>query len=148
MGIVGYVVIGIVILFLIVFYLGFMFAYIAASKSYKMASRTNAVILEVLEEMELATGSVTPGRSRHQKYGKYKVSIYVNGEEFIREAELKSRKLKAGDSAEVRYSYNKKGELELESEALVSWFTGMFWASTAGLILALVLALLKYNGFY
>lgn len=148
MGIAGYIVIGLVILFLIVFYLGFMLAYIATSKSYKMAFRTDAVILEVLEEMKLATGSVTPGHPKYQRFGKYKVSIYVDDEEFIREAELKNRKLKAGDHVEVRYSYDKKGKLDLESEALVSWFTGMFWASTAGLILALVLAVLKYNGFY
>lgn len=145
MSITGYIVIGIVILLVILCYVLLMFAYIGCSKSYKTAFRNDAVILEILEEMKLATGSIAPGKPQYKKFGKYKISMYIDGEEFIREAELKNRKLKEGDHVEVRYSYDKKGNLDLESEALVSWLRGMFWASTAGIILGVVLAILKHN---
>ena len=146
MSIIGYLVIGIVILFVLLIYILFLLAYLGASKSYREAIKTEAVIIEDLGDIKLATGSVAIGVPKFRRFHKYKVSYSVNGEEYIGDAELKNRKLNIGDVTEVRYSISKKGKVGLESEAYFCWTREMALGYTGGLILGIVLSILKVKG--
>ncbi len=143
MGIVGYIVLGIVILFLLLIYVMFLLSYITFAKSYKQAIRTNATIIEDLGDMKLTVGREGFGHKRYRTFRKYKVSYFVDGKEYIEEAELKNKEQKVGDVIEVRYGISKKGEVSLESEALLSWTREMAVGYTLGLILAVILCILK-----
>ena len=145
MSIVGYIVLGIVIIFLLLFYILILIAYIGSSQGYREAARATATILEDLGDMKLSTGSVVIGVPRYRTFHRYKVSYYVNGTEQIGEAELRDRTLKIGDSTEVRYEILKDGKISLESEAFLCWSRELAIGSTIGLILGITLSVLKIN---
>lgn len=146
MSIFGYIVIGIVALFILLVYVLFLMSYIGASKGYKEATKVQATILEDLGDIRFATGSHVVGVPRFRRFHKYKVSYMVDGVEHIDEADLKSGKLQVGDVTEVRYDISKKGEVSLESEAFLCWTREMALGYTGGLILGVVLCILKANG--
>lgn len=146
MSIIGYIVIGIVILFVLLVYILFLLAYLGASKCYREAIKTEAIIIEDLGDIKLATGIVVIGVPRFRRFHKYKVSYSVNGVEYIDDVELKNRKLSVGDVAEVRYAISKKGEVSLESQAFLCWAREMAFGYTGGLILGIVLSILKVKG--
>lgn len=145
MSLIGYIIIGIIIVIVSLVYLLFLLSYIASSKAYREAKRVNAIIQEDLGDMKLATGSTSIGSPRYRTFYKYKVSFVVDGTEYIEEAELKESDLKAGDSVEVRYSISNKGKLSLESEAFLCWTREMAIGYTLGIILGVVLSVLKVN---
>lgn len=146
MSIIGYIVIGIVILVILLVYVLFLLAYAGASKGYREAIRTKATVIEDLGDMKLTTGVVAVGVPRFRTFHKYKVLYSVNGVEYIEEAELKNRKLNVGDVTEVRYDISKKGKVSLESEAFLCWTREMAIGYTGGVILGIVLSVLKVNG--
>lgn len=146
MSIAGYIVLGIVILFVLLFYILFVVAYLASSKGYREAKRTDATILEDIGDMKLSTGSHVIGCPRFRTFHIYKVSYYVNGEEQVEEAELRNRKLKVGETVEVRYNISKKGKIKLESEAFLCWTREMAIGYTLGIILGITLCVLKGKG--
>ena len=145
MSIIGYIIIGIIIIILSLVYLLFLLSYIGSSKSYREAKRVNAIVEEELGNMKLATGSHSIGSPRYRTFYKYKVSFIVDGTEYIEEAELKESDLKVGDSVEVRYSISKKGKLSLESEAFLCWTREIAIGYILGIILGVVLSILKVN---
>ena len=147
MSITGCIIIGIVIFFLIVFYIILVISYLGTSKGYKEAMRTNAIILEDLGDMRLATGSHVIGSPRFRIFHKYKVCYYVEGIERFDEVELQSRKRKVGDWVEVRYNFLLNGTISLESEAFLCWIREMVIGYTLGLILGIILSILKVNGY-
>ena len=147
MSIVGYIVIGIVILFVLLFYLLFLISYIGSSKGWREAKRTDATILEDLGDMKLSTGSYAPGCPRFRTFHKYKVHYYVHGEEQIEEAELKNRKLKVGETVEVRYEISKKGKIQLKSEAFLCWTREMAIGMTLGIIVGITVSVMELMGF-
>lgn len=146
MSIIGYIVIGIVILFVLLVYVLFLLAYLGASKSYREAIKTEAIIIEDLGDIKYATGNVVIGVPRFRRFHKYKVSYSVNGEEHVDNVELRNRKLSVGDVTEVRYDISKKGKVRLESEAYLCWTREMAVGYTGGLILGVVLSILKVKG--
>lgn len=146
MSIIRYIVIGIVILFVLLMYILFLLAYLGASKGYREAIKTEAIIIEDLGDIKLATGSVAIGVPRYRTFHKYKVSYSVNGVEYIDDAELKNRKLSVGDVTEVRYAISKKGKVSLESQAFLCWTREWAFSCTGGLILGIVLGILKVKG--
>jgi len=141
----GYLVIGIIIAVLLIVYVLFVLSYLGASKSYKEAKRINAVVKEDLGIMKLSTGSTAIGVPRFRTFHKYKVSFWLDGKEYLEEAELKNCKLKVGDYIEVRYDISKKGKLQLESEAFLCWTREMAIGYTLGIVLGVVLSILKLN---
>lgn len=146
MNIIGHFVIGIVILFVLLMYVLFLLAYLGASKGYREAIKTEAIIIEDLGDIKYATGSVTIGVPKFRKFHKYKVSYSVNGEEYVDDVELRNRKLSVGDVTEVRYDISKKGKVSLQSEAFLCWTREMAVGYTGGLILGVVLSILKVKG--
>lgn len=146
MSVAGYIVIGIVILFVLLVYLLFLLAYIVYSYRCKSAIRGQATIIEDLGDMKLATGSHAVGIPRFRTYHKYKVSLFVDGVEYIDEAELKDRALKIGDIIEIRYDITSKGKVELMSEAFLSWTREMAVGYTLGIIVGVVGSILHANG--
>ena len=82
---------------------------------------------------------------RFRTFHKYKVSFWLDGKEYLEEAELKNCKLKVGDYIEVRYDISKKGKLQLESEAFLCWTREMAIGYTLGIVLGVVLSILKLN---
>lgn len=145
MNIVGYIILAICILFVLMIYALFLFGYIISSKNYRAAARTNATVIEILDEIKYATGEHSVGNVRYRKFQKYKVSLCIDGKEFIQEAELKNKKLAVGDIVEVRYDYDKKGKLYLESQALLCWLREMALGYTLGIIVGIVLSILKWK---
>lgn len=145
MSIVGYIVIGIVILFLLMIYVLLLIAYIGYSKAYRGAIKTEAAIIEDLGDIKMATGSLAIGVPRFRTFHKYKVSYFANGVEHIEEAELRKNALNVGDVTEVRYNVSKKGKVSLESEAFLCWSREMAIGYTIGLILGVILSILKIN---
>ncbi len=145
MGIVGYIVIGLVILFVLLLYLMFLFAFIVSAMSYKNAIKTKATVIEDLGDMKLSTGMIAVGVPRFRTFHKYRVSYFVDGTEYIEEAELKNRNQKVGDVIKVRYGISNKGKVSLESEAFLCWTGEMAIGYTLGLILGIVLCFSKYQ---
>lgn len=139
----GYLVIGIIIVVMLLVYVLFVLSYLGASKSYREAKRINAVVKEDLGNVKLSTGSTATGVPRFRTFRKYKVSFWLDGKEYLEEAELKNCKLKVGESIEVRYDISKKGELKLESEAFLCWTREMAVGYTLGIALGVVLGILK-----
>ena len=146
MSIIGYIVIGIVVLFVLLMYVLFLLAYLGASKSYREAIKTEAIIIEDLGDVKYSTGSFSVGVPRYRKFHKYKVSYSVNGVEYMGGVELKNRKLSVGDVTEVRYDISKKGKVGLESEAFLCWTREWAFGMTGGLVLGIVLGVLKVKG--
>lgn len=146
MNLIGYIVIGIIILIFAVIYLLLVLAYLGSAKGYREAKRVTAEIREDLGDLKMAIGSHSIGRPRFRTFHKYLVSFWVDGVEYTREAELKSRKLKVGDRVEIRYEVSRKGEIEPVSEAFLCWSREMAIGYTLGLILGIVLAVLKTKG--
>jgi len=145
MSVAGYIVIGIVILFLLLMYVLILIAYVGYSKAYKEAVKTQATILEDLGDMKMATGSLAIGVPRFRTFHKYKVSYFADGVEYTEEAELRKKTLNVGDVTEVRYNVSKKGKVSLESEAFLCWSREMAIGYTIGLILGVILSVLKIN---
>ena len=146
MSIMGYIVIGIVILFVLLMYVLFLLAYLGASKGYRETIKTEAIIIENLGDIKYTTGSFAVGVPRFRKFHKYKVSYSVNGVEYADDVELRNRKLSVGDVTEVRYNISKEGKVSLESEAFLCWTREMAVGYTGGLILGIVLGVLKVKG--
>ena len=146
MNLVGYVVLGIIIVILLLVYALFVRTYLVTSKGYRQAKRVNAIIKEDLGDLKLATGSITIGVPRFRVFHRYSVSFWLDGNEYVEEAELKNCKLNVGDSIEIRYIISKKGKLELKSEAYLCWSREMAVGYTLGLILGIVLSVLKMKG--
>lgn len=145
MNIVGYIVIGIVVLFILLIYVMFLVSYIGYSKVYREAMITKATIIEDMGEIKLATGSHSIGSPRYRQFYKYKVSYFVNGQEYIEEAELKKRTHNIGDVIEVRYDISKKGKVSLVSEAFLCWTREMAIGYTLGIIVGIIGAILSVN---
>lgn len=145
MNIIGYIVLGIIIVIVLLIYVLFVLSYLGSSKSYRGAKRVNATIQEDLGDMRLAAGGQSIGTPRYRTFHKYKVLFFAEGKEYIEEAELKNCELKVGDSVEVRYSISKKGKVSLESEAFLCWTREMAIGYTLGIILGIVLSVLKVN---
>lgn len=145
MSIAGYIIIGIVILFLVGFYILLVISYLGTSKGYREAAKTDALILEDMGEVKLATGSHAIGFPRFRTFHKYRVSYYAEGREQIEEVDLRSGKRKVGDHVEVRYHVSTKGSIGLESEAFLCWLREMTIGYTVGLLLGVILAVFKMN---
>ena len=143
MNLVGYIVAGAVIVILLLVYGLLVLSYLGSSKGYREAKRADAVIIEDLGDMKMATGNITIGVPRFRVFHKYKVSFWVDGQEYIEDAELKNRKLKVGDHIEIRYHISKEGRLKLKSEAFLCWSKEMAIGYTLGILLGIVLSVLK-----
>lgn len=146
MSLVGYIVLGIIILILLMVYLGFVIAYLGSSKRYREAQKVTALIQEDLGDFKLSTGSSDIGVRRYRKFHRYLVSFRVDGEEYTEEAELKNRKLKVGEQIEVRYDISKDGSPKLVSQAFLCWTREIAIGYTLGIILGVVLAICKAKG--
>ena len=147
MNIVGYIVLGIVILIVAIIYITFLWLYIGYARVNREATKTQAVIIEDLGKMKFSTGHHAIGVPRFRIFHRYMVSYWVNGQELIEETELKSHKYKVGERVEVRYDISKKGKVSLMSEAMLCWLQEMAVGYTLGLILGIVLSVLKANGY-
>lgn len=66
---------------------------------YRRAERCRGTVLENIGTEKIAAY----GRHQYRKYGKYRVQYTVGQETYKDEILLKDRKLKPGDSVEVRY---------------------------------------------
>lgn len=146
MSIAGYIVLGIVILFLLLFYIVIGLSYLICSKAYRNAIRTEAVILEDLGDIKLATGSYTIGIPRFRMFHKYKVSYFVNEEKRIEEVDLRQQSRQIGDHVEVRYNISSRDKIQLESEAYVCWLREMAIGYTIGIIIGIILSIFKVKG--
>jgi len=142
----GYMILGVVIVVLLYLYARVVLTYVRASKRYRTAKRVNAIMKEDLGDMKMAIRNITFGVSHFRVFHRYKVSFWLEGTEYVKEAEQKNRKLNVGDNVEVRYHISEKGELQLESEAFLCWSRERAVGYTIGLILGIVLSVLKTKG--
>lgn len=138
----GYVILGIVILFILLLYISYVVAFIFYSKRYKNAIRINATIKEDLGELKMVVSHRSGGIPRYRRFEIYKVSFWLNGVEYIEEAELRNRTLKIGEVTEVRYDMM-EGKLKMVSEAYYAWIKEMAIGWTIGLIFGGALGVYK-----
>lgn len=133
---------------LIVFGLWLLFVLMAftAVAIYKKATVVDGVIVENMGNVKYSTGHVTVGVPKFRTFYKYKVSINVDGQEQVVEAELANRTLKEGDHISVRYSVYENNEINIASTARIQWAMEMAIGYTLGIIFAIVLCILYFCG--
>lgn len=148
MNIIGWIVIGFIILVLAVVYFLFMFAYLGWRATYKETVKANAVITGVSDMTKYAAG--TGGRGglsqNYEKARKYTVSFYLNDVKVVKEVELKKADLTVGNQVEVRYVCRDNGEIDMFDEGMYRWLKHMALGWTGGLILSIVFIVLYCMG--